>query len=98
MSLPYFFVEDLTGNDVDLPKDTAKHCMQVLRMKAGEKMLLTNGKGHLIVHTFQKNTVLVLKGEMIGFVQEKRFEWMGNPRPELIPFIEEAFSSRKKAS
>lgn len=47
MSMPYFFVEDISGNMVDLPDDTARHCVQVLRMKAGEMMLLTDGKGNL---------------------------------------------------
>lgn len=87
--LPSFHPQELPSPKIE-QRRTAK--------KQRKSQIRTNGKGHLIVHTFQKNTVLVLKGEMIGFVQEKKFEWMGNPRPDLIPFIEEAFSSRKKAS
>src|SRR5690349_2454660 len=48
MSLPYFFVEDLnSSNTLVLPEETSKHCIQVLRMKEGERMQLTDGKGGL---------------------------------------------------
>lgn len=47
MSLPYFFIPGITGNIVDLPEETARHCVQVLRMKVGGQLALTDGKGHL---------------------------------------------------
>ena len=63
-----------------------------------QEQIRTNGKGNLIIHTYKSNTVLEIKGEMIGFVHQRKFEWMSKPRPDLIPFIEQAFTSRKKAS
>src|SRR4051794_3680524 len=47
MSLPYFFIENLGElNTILLPEETSKHCIQVLRMKEGEQLQLTNGKGN----------------------------------------------------
>lgn len=45
MSLPYFFVPNLTVSTITLDEDTSKHIVQVLRMKVDEKLLLTDGKG-----------------------------------------------------
>ena len=45
MSLPYFYETDITFPHHTLTEETAKHCIQVLRMKEGEWMLLTNGNG-----------------------------------------------------
>lgn len=45
MALPYFFVEQLEGNTIQLPEDTSKHMIGVLRMQKGEAALLTDGHG-----------------------------------------------------
>jgi len=46
--LPYFFVENFSELNTDvLPEETSKHCIQVLRMKEGGKLQLTDGKGNL---------------------------------------------------
>lgn len=45
MSLPYFFVEHLSDGLLQLDEDTSKHMIGVLRMKLGEEVLLTDGKG-----------------------------------------------------
>ncbi len=49
MALPYFFINNpaISGNII-LPEETSKHCIQVLRMKAGDPLLLTDGKGNLL--------------------------------------------------
>ena len=47
MSLPFFFA-DLGLNEgslIEPGEETAKHIVQVLRMGAGERMILTNGRG-----------------------------------------------------
>ncbi len=48
MSIPYFYQEGIatTGAFV-LNEETSKHCIQVLRMKKGESLHLTDGKGWL---------------------------------------------------
>ena len=45
MALPFFYKEDLTNNALVLDEDTSKHVTGVLRMKVGESILLTDGKG-----------------------------------------------------
>lgn len=49
MQLPIFFQEEISSaSSFALGYDTSKHVIQVLRMKAGEQIQLTNGKGHLL--------------------------------------------------
>lgn len=45
MALPYFYIEQLSGDRVVLDEDTSKHVVQVLRKKTGDELLLTDGKG-----------------------------------------------------
>ncbi len=39
---------DLQLNECQLPQDEAKHIVRVLRMVVGDKLLLTDGKGHFV--------------------------------------------------
>lgn len=53
MALPYFYeagIEPNTGA-FTLSEDTSKHCVQVLRMRSGEQLHLTNGRGDLFLAT-----------------------------------------------
>jgi 16S rRNA (uracil1498-N3)-methyltransferase len=45
MALAFFYHEDLAEQKVQLSEDASKHLVQVLRMKNGETILLTDGKG-----------------------------------------------------
>lgn len=45
MSLPMFFVAALQEKKMMLDEETSKHMIGVLRMKRGEEVLLTDGKG-----------------------------------------------------
>jgi 16S rRNA (uracil1498-N3)-methyltransferase len=49
MSLPFFYESSLNADSSHfiLSEETSKHCIQVLRMKMGEALQLTNGKGLL---------------------------------------------------
>ncbi len=69
--LPLFFFDGpLTVNtDITLDADTARHIWQVLRMDAGDKLLLTDGKGILAtgtVNTSERQTcrVTITKAEL----------------------------------
>jgi len=55
MPVPYFYEANLTSNPSvnTLSEETSKHCVQVLRMKAGDRMDLTNGIGQLFEATIQ---------------------------------------------
>ena len=50
MNLPFFYIESLSSNmqTYVLSEDTSKHIIQVLRMKIGECIQLTDGKGNLV--------------------------------------------------
>ena len=88
--LPSFHPDEIPSPKIEQQRSSQRQHRQ--------EQIRTNGKGALKIHTYKNNTVLEIKGEMIGFVHQKEFEWMGMPRPDLIPFIEQAFTSRKKAS
>lgn len=45
MALPFFYVAGLSAGTVTLDEDTSKHITGVLRMKLGEALLLTDGRG-----------------------------------------------------
>jgi 16S rRNA (uracil1498-N3)-methyltransferase len=45
MGLPLFYIDQLTGETALLNEETSKHITQILRMKVGERVSLTDGKG-----------------------------------------------------
>jgi len=49
MALPFFYTGnyDASSDEVVLDEDTSRHIVQVLRMKRGEKVSLTDGKGNM---------------------------------------------------
>jgi len=49
MTLPFFYIAEFHASkkEIVLDEDTSKHIVQVLRMKVGEKLNLTDGKGNL---------------------------------------------------
>ena len=66
MALPYFYTDQLSLADhIVLPEDTSRHCIQVLRMKAGEQLRLTDGKGNLLTtrisHADKKNCTVTVE-------------------------------------
>ena len=50
MVLPFFYISEFTSSqkEIELDEDTSRHVVQVLRMKEGEELNLTDGKGNLI--------------------------------------------------
>jgi 16S rRNA (uracil1498-N3)-methyltransferase len=50
MALPYFYIPayDGTGQELMLDEDASRHIVQVLRMRPGEAVRLTDGKGRLL--------------------------------------------------
>lgn len=50
MALPYFFVSNYSEgqHEIELDENNSRHAVQVLRMKEGEKLNLTDGKGNLL--------------------------------------------------
>lgn len=64
MSLPLFYEPNLPENQqgFEVSTSTAKHCVQVLRKVAGDKIALTDGKGNVcsatILETDKKHTIV----------------------------------------
>lgn len=49
MPLPFFYISQYAGeSQISLDEDTSRHIVQVLRMKEGEHLNLTDGKGNLL--------------------------------------------------
>ncbi|MEO7445013.1 MAG: RsmE family RNA methyltransferase [Ferruginibacter sp.] len=50
MTMPYFFTNVIpgSGEEILLPEETARHAVLVLRMKKGDPVLLTDGRGSLL--------------------------------------------------
>lgn len=57
MSLPLFFLEliDREATSFILNEETSKHIIQVLRMKTGERLQLTDGKGYLLLAEIEED-------------------------------------------
>lgn len=78
MSLPYFFEPSVafTSRHFQLSEETSRHCIQVLRMKSGEPLELTNGKGGLytasIAHEDKRHCTVVIEKETIVPAPEKQ--------------------------
>lgn len=50
MNLPFFYINDYNPSqkEIVLDEETSKHIVQVLRIKMGEQLQLTDGKGNLL--------------------------------------------------
>lgn len=50
MNVPFFHIEEYVDGQkiVTLDEDNSRHVVQVLRMRAGDRLNLTDGKGHLL--------------------------------------------------
>jgi 16S rRNA (uracil1498-N3)-methyltransferase len=77
MELPYFYVPELNSSMNILDEINSKHVVTVLRMKKGEELLLTDGKGKkaqaIIVDDHRKKCV----------VQVTRIEETDKPSPSI---------------
>jgi 16S rRNA (uracil1498-N3)-methyltransferase len=68
MALPFFYINEYTASqkEIILNEETSKHVVQVLRMKVGEQLNLTDGKGSLItceiIDDHKKHCVVNVKG------------------------------------
>jgi len=50
MASPYFYEEHIPeGHLFSLNEDTSRHVIQVLRMREGEQLTITNGKGQVLI-------------------------------------------------
>ena len=79
MAVPFFFEENLPlSNDFILSEETSKHVSQVLRMKEGEEIRITDGNGQTII------AEIVLPDKKKTKVKTIRKEFSELPKPEII--------------
>ena len=80
MDIPFFYEPSLAASSslVSLNEETSKHCIQVLRMKKGEMICLTNGKGLTADAVLQSDhkkhaTVLIQNVQIVQAEKRKIF-------------------------
>lgn len=76
MSLPFFYVEEIEGSEFRLDEDTSRHVVSVLRMKEGERLHLTDGKGSLleaeIIDAHKKKCSVRTIGKQVSHADERK--------------------------
>ncbi|MEO6355214.1 MAG: RsmE family RNA methyltransferase [Ferruginibacter sp.] len=78
MALPFFYTDTIKTGAVQfvLGEETSRHAIQVLRMQAGEQLLLTDGKGHLftteIIDDNRKKAIVKVLSEAAQTAPEKK--------------------------
>jgi 16S rRNA (uracil1498-N3)-methyltransferase len=78
MQLPFFYEENLPdSNQFILSEDTARHIVQVLRMKEGEQVMITNGKGQTLT------AEIVLADKKKTEVKIKNKDFVCQPQPKI---------------
>lgn len=71
MALPFFYEQQISGlhSHFTLSEETSKHCIQVLRMKTGAGLQLTDGLGNLykasLLSEDKKKSVVLIKEHQI---------------------------------
>jgi 16S rRNA (uracil1498-N3)-methyltransferase len=78
MHLPFFYIsqDDTVQKNIALNEDTSRHVVQVLRMKEGDKLNLTDGKGNLMTCEIKD----AHKKHCLVDVKEKRFVAQGTKK------------------
>lgn len=77
MALPFFYISDYDSSkkEIGLDEDTSRHIIQVLRMKKGELLNLTDGKGNIfttsIIDDHKKHCIVRIE-DIKHKEQEKR--------------------------
>jgi 16S rRNA (uracil1498-N3)-methyltransferase len=66
-----FYLPEATQGYMNLPEEESKHCVRVLRLEAGENILITNGKGHLfdatLIDAHPKKAIVELSAARKGY-------------------------------
>ncbi len=88
MQLPFFFEENLPESaQFILSEDSSRHIVQVLRIKEGQQIMLTNGKGQMVT----AEIVLANKKKTEVKIKNKEFVCLRQPKISIaISFIKNA--------
>jgi len=78
MASPFFFEDTLPlSNEFIVSEDTSRHISQVLRMKEGEEIIITNGKGYTL------NTIIIFADKKRTKVRITKKEFSERPLPPI---------------
>ncbi len=82
MALPFFYINNYDGTQkqIVLDEDTSKHIVQVLRMKVGEQLNLTDGKGNLLTCSIVEDH----KKHCLVKVEETRHKVQGTRKVSVV--------------
>ncbi|OIR12665.1 ribosomal RNA small subunit methyltransferase E [mine drainage metagenome] len=78
MSVPFFYEQNIATTDSQfiLSEETSKHCVQVLRMKIGEQLNITDGKGNLfsatIISTDKRSCAVKINATTFSKQQQRK--------------------------
>jgi 16S rRNA (uracil1498-N3)-methyltransferase len=74
MSTPFFFKEEINSNDstFELDEVSSKHVVQVLRMKVGDQLQLTDGQGSLLTSELIGDHKKHCSVKVVEFVKKDR--------------------------
>ncbi len=76
MASPFFFEDTLPhSNEFIVNEDTSRHISQVLRMKEGEEIIITNGKGYML------STIIISADKKKTKVRITKKEFSERPLP-----------------
>ena len=76
MTAPHFFVADVTGGRVVLERDDSRHALRVLRLRPGEQITVSDGRGSVVEATVGDDDE-----RLVAHVMARRLE--PEPRPAL---------------
>jgi 16S rRNA (uracil1498-N3)-methyltransferase len=88
MSLPYFYIDHALNTEiVTLPEESSRHMVQVLRMKTGEQLKITDGKGSLHHAEIINDNK---KGVQLKIIERKYVERLGTKTAVAISLLKNA--------
>ena len=85
MTSPHFFADDVAADHIKLAGEEARHAVRVLRIRPGEEITVSDGRGSVAVAT-----VVEAGSELIAEVKEHRSDPRPIPRVHVLQAIPKA--------
>lgn len=85
MTSPHFFADDVATDRIELAGEEARHAVRVLRIRPGEEITVSDGRGSVAVAT-----VVEAASDLVAEVKERRREPRPVPRVHVLQAIPKA--------
>lgn len=82
MTAPHFFAADVSGEKVLIHGDDARHALRVLRLRLGERITISDGRGEVV-----RAVVEADRDVLVASVLERRYEPPARPSLEVFQAI-----------